>query len=115
MSLGSCPNCYELPCMCEQGLLGSKIYAYDQLLIERDELKRQREGYVNKLFRTEDEYKKLLKERDGLLDFIIKTGHAAGCDYYVFTKASKKLRDKCSCGYNDLIDLDLPNKHGEDT
>lgn len=39
MSLSDCPNCYETPCICSTGYLGSRNHAYEELQKERAALR----------------------------------------------------------------------------
>lgn len=41
MGMSDCPECWDTPCTCKRGYLGSKNYAYDQLKKEITELKEQ--------------------------------------------------------------------------
>lgn len=41
VALSDCPECWDTPCTCSKGHLGSKIYDYTKLKAENAELKRQ--------------------------------------------------------------------------
>lgn len=57
--MSDCPDCWETPCVCERGYLGSKIYAYAAL---KKEMESCREASQIK----EDQAFKFKAERDSL-------------------------------------------------
>lgn len=74
VALSDCPECWDTPCTCSKGHLGSKIYDYTKLKAENAELKRklelaknQRDAWIGECY----------KEDFGLREYTINKANEA--------------------------------------